>query len=33
MLKLPWVSRLITGNPITIIRDGQLDQKALKSCA
>lgn len=30
MLKLPWVSRLITGNPITIIRDGQLDQKALK---
>lgn len=27
---LPWVSRLITGNPITIIRDGQLDQKALK---
>ena len=30
MLKLPWVSRLITGNPITIIRDGLLDQKALK---
>ena len=30
MLKLPWVSRLITGNPITILRDGQLDQKALK---
>ena len=30
MLKLPWVSRLITGNPITIIRDGRLDQKALK---
>ena len=30
MLKLPWVSHLITGNPITIIRDGQLDQKALK---
>lgn len=30
MLKLPWVSRLITGNPVPIIRDGQLDQKALK---
>ena len=30
MLKLPWVSRLISGNPITIVRDGTLDQKALK---
>lgn len=30
MLKIPWVSHLITGNPIPIIRDGQLDQKALK---
>lgn len=30
MLKWRWLSRLISGNPVVIIRDGVLDQKALK---
>ena len=29
MMKFPTVSRLISGNPIVIIRDGKLDEKAL----
>lgn len=30
MLKSPWMSRLISGKPVPVIRDGVLDQKALK---
>jgi uncharacterized membrane protein YcaP (DUF421 family) len=30
MLKMPKVAALISGNPVVIIRDGQLQQKALK---
>lgn len=30
MLKIPWFSRLISGNPIVVINNGKLDQKALK---
>lgn len=30
MLKIPWVSRMISGNPIVIVNNGKLDQKALK---
>ena len=30
MLKVPWVSRMISGNPIVIVNNGKLDQKALK---
>ena len=30
MLKWRWLSRLISGNPVVIIRDGTLDQKSLK---
>lgn len=29
-LKWHWLSRLISGNPVVLIRDGVLDQKALK---
>ena len=30
MLKLPWVSRMISGNPIVIVNNGKLEEKALK---
>jgi len=30
MLKIPFVARLITGNPVVVIRDGALSQKALR---
>lgn len=30
MLKLPALSRLISGNPLIIVKDGKLDQQALK---
>lgn len=33
MLKSSGFSKLISGNPIVIIRDGKLDQKALKRLA
>lgn len=29
MMKLPWLSKLISGNPVIVIKDGQLDQSAL----
>ncbi len=29
MMKCSWLSRLVSGNPVVIIRDGKLDQKAL----
>lgn len=30
MMKCRWLSHLVTGNPVVIIRDGKLQQKALK---
>ncbi|MBP3434779.1 MAG: DUF421 domain-containing protein [Clostridia bacterium] len=30
MLKWRWLSRLVSGNPVVIVNDGVLDQKALK---
>lgn len=30
MMKCAWLSRLISGNPVILIRDGKIDQKALR---